>query len=123
MTTYRVIVAGTRTFDDYELLCDRLNYLLSARLPNVAIVSGCAEGADTLGEKYAAEMGLEVRRFPADWKAHGRAAGPKRNVEMARSADACVAFWDGVSRGTKNMIETAQRYGLAVRVVRCDRPH
>lgn len=37
---------------------------------------------------------------------------------MAKNADALVAFWDGESSGTKNMIETAERYNLAVRIKR-----
>ena len=41
-----------------------------------------------------------------------------RNEEMAKNADALVAFWDGESHGTKHMIELANRYGLKVRVKR-----
>lgn len=115
--TYRVIVAGTRTFNDYELLRDRLNLLLSNHLPDVAIVSGCASGADKLGERYAKEHGLEVHRYPADWNRYGKAAGPKRNAEMAENADACIVFWDGVSRGTANMINTASAKDIPLRVV------
>jgi len=35
---------------------------------------------------------------------------------MAERADALIAFWDGESRGTSNMIEEAKSKGLAVRV-------
>jgi hypothetical protein len=114
---YRVIVAGTRTFNDYELLRDRLNLLLSNRLPNVAIVSGCAKGADQLGERYAAELGLEVHRYPADWNRYGKSAGPRRNALMADNADACVVFWDNKSRGTANMINIAYDKEIPLRVV------
>ena len=75
-----------------------------------------ARGADRLGERYAKEHGYKVIYMPADWDLYGKSAGFKRNVQMAEYADALVAFWDGVSFGTKHMIETAQKMGLDVRV-------
>lgn len=56
--------------------------------------------------------------FPADWNAHGKAAGPIRNQQMAQEADVLIAFWDGKSRGTKDMIEKATRAGLDMHVYR-----
>ena len=82
------------------------------------IVSDHASGADALGERYAQERGYETEVYPADWKTNGRAAGPIRNAQMAAVADALIAFWDGKSRGTKNMIDTATKRGLQVAVVR-----
>ena len=55
--------------------------------------------------------------FPADWDKYGKAAGYKRNEEMARNADALIAFWDGKSRGTKHMIDLAKKYDLQARIV------
>jgi hypothetical protein len=40
---------------------------------------------------------------------------------MAVYADALVAFWDGKSRGTANMIKEAEYLGLEVKVIRTDR--
>lgn len=54
-------------------------------------------------------------------KRHGKAAGYLRNTEMAKNADALVAFWDGMSLGTRHMIETAKAHGLNVRVKRYDK--
>lgn len=59
--------------------------------------------------------------FPADWDRYGKAAGYLRNTEMAKNADALVAFWDGMSLGTRHMIETAKAHGLKVRVKRYDK--
>lgn len=87
---------------------------------NVIIVSGHASGADSLGEKFAADHNLQCELHPADWERHGKAAGPIRNAEMAEVADALIAFWDGQSRGTKSMIDLAKRKGLQVAVVRYD---
>lgn len=117
---YRVIIAGGRNFSDYALLKERCDYFLQNKMKEgrVVIVSGHASGADALGERYAQERHLSLEAHPADWNKHGRAAGPIRNAEMAEVADALIAFWDGVSRGTKNMIDTAKSKGLKVAVVR-----
>lgn len=115
---FRVIVAGGRTFQNYELLKSSLDHLLRNRLPAVTIVSGTASGADTLGERWAQERGLSVARYPADWNRYGKSAGYRRNEQMAQNADALVAFWDGESRGTMHMINIARQRGLLVRVVK-----
>lgn len=121
---YRVIIAGTRYFNDYELLRTSCNNLLSVkqRTHTVVIISGTARGADQMGERYARERGYEIRQFPADWEQYGKSAGHIRNAKMADNADALIAFWDGESKGTKNMIDNARRKGLAVRVIQYQKP-
>lgn len=69
-----------------------------------------------MGEGWAKRKGIPVKRFPADWNQYGRRAGPLRNREMARYADALIAIWDGKSRGTRSMIDEALREGLEVYV-------
>lgn len=121
---YRVIIAGSVSFQDYDLLRAKCDAILSEkqRTHNVVVISGTARGADRLGERYAREKGYRLRQFPADWDTHGRSAGPIRNGEMAKNADALIAFWNGHSSGTKNMIETAKRYGLPVRIILTEKP-
>lgn len=116
-STPRVIVAGSRSFDDYVVLKAELDFLLGTLKQNPIIVSGSARGTDQLGERYANERCWHVLTFPADWKAHGKSAGMMRNTRMAWSASHLVAFWDGESPGTKHMIETATSEGLDVRIV------
>lgn len=113
---FRVIVAGGRDFSDYEYLRSSLDFLLQNITGPIVIVSGTAKGADKLGEQYAAEKGYAVLRFPADWDRFGKAAGYMRNEQMAKNADVLVAFWDGTSKGTKNIIQLAKRYDLKIRV-------
>ena len=124
----KLIVAGGRDFNDYELLKEKLDYFLCVS-KEIEIVSGGQKtinpdgphyGADYLGECYAKEKGFYLTVFPADWKTHGKAAGMIRNKQMAEYATHLVAFWDGESKGTKNMIDTATKMGLGVRVVRYD---
>jgi len=113
----KVIIAGGRNFRDYDKLresCD--NILVNQK--EVEIVSGTAVGADTLGERYAQEKDYEVKKFPAQWDLYGKSAGYKRNQQMAEYADGLIAFWDGKSKGTKHMIDIANKMGLKVRVVR-----
>ena len=112
----KVIIAGGRDFKDYDLLCRKADYYLS-RQDEIEIVSGCAKGADKLGERYADERGYGIRRFPADWGTFGRRAGYLRNEDMAIYADALIAFWNERSKGTKHMIDIAEQHGLKVRVV------
>ena len=111
----KVIIAGGRNFNDYEMLCELCNKALS-RQTVVEIVSGTAKGADQLGERYAIDKGYSIKRFPADWDEYGKRAGYKRNAEMAGYADALIAFWDGKSRGTKHMIDLAREANLKIKV-------
>ena len=126
MKELRVIIAGSRDFNDYELLKKSAIEIITKKtmLPDLTrIVSGGARGADTLGERFANEMGLEISRFIPDWDGLGKRAGYVRNAEMAKFAvendndGMLIAFWDGQSRGTKHMIDLAKRYGLEVHVV------
>lgn len=119
MNTFKIIIAGGRDFIDYALLKSKVDALLKAKIltHKIVIVSGKARGADSLGERYAAEKGYEISTHPADWDAYGKSAGYRRNAEMAQEADALIAFWDGKSRGTKHMIDLAEKHGLVIRTV------
>lgn len=108
----RTIVAGSRTWDNFDIM----ETVLNAR-DITEVVSGNAKGADELGEWWATKNGVQIKVFPANWSLHGKAAGYIRNEEMAKYADALVAFWDGKSKGTKHMINLAHKYGLQVEVV------
>lgn len=115
--SFKVIIAGSRDFDDYDLLCEVMDKILINRTPNIEIVCGACRGADQLGAAYAKARGFGVKYFPADWDKFGKAAGFKRNCEMALHADALVAFWDGSSKGTAHMIRTAEFHGLPTRKI------
>jgi hypothetical protein len=118
-----VIVAGSRGID---VSLDRIHEAMDAWLddsrpvvPN-EIVSGCARGIDRCGEAWAASVGLPVKRFPvrpSEWKRYGKFAGPRRNDAMSVYGGALLAFWDGVSRGTADMIDRMRARRKPVRVV------
>jgi len=112
-----VIIAGTRNFSDYPLMKEKLDRL-RASIGVFEVVSGGAKGADFLGEMYANENELPLKIFPAEWDKYGKSAGYKRNEEMAQYAGACIAFWDGKSKGTEHMINLAKKHGIDLSVVR-----
>ena len=129
MKELRVIIAGSRDFNDFPKLMNSSIKILTEiskkrdDLDRIRIISGTARGADKLGEQYAKIAGYELSKFPADWDGLGKRAGYVRNAEMAKFAieddnyGVLIAFWDGQSRGTKHMIDLAKRYGLEVHVV------
>jgi len=123
----RVIIAGSRDFNNFAFLdkeCIKIFRYLSnnynTKATNVEIISGTARGADQLGEKFAAKYGLSIKLFPAEWDKFGKSAGYKRNEQMAEYAKkdselgVLIAFWDGKSKGTKHMIDLAERYDIKV---------
>lgn len=107
----RVIIAGGRTyhFDRQDVL--KLNKLLN-EMPDMEVVTGCANGADKNGEAWADVMKLKVHRFPAHWNKYGKRAGYLRNVEMSENAEAVVLFPGG--RGTDMMYDIAKKKGLII---------
>lgn len=119
---FRVIICGSRDFTDYELLKNKCDLLLSRKIEDgykITIISGCARGADTLGERYADERSFNIERHPADWNKYGKGAGFIRNQEMALSANACIAFFSSTneSSGTRDMVNRAQKENLLVRKI------
>ena len=129
MKELRVIIAGSRDFDDFPKLMNSSIEILTGiskkrdDLDRIRIVSGTARGADKLGEQYAKIAHYELSKFPAVWDGLATRAGYVRNAEMAKFAveddnyGVLIAFWDGKSRGTKHMIDLANKYGLEVHVV------
>lgn len=91
ISKYRVIIAGCRDFDDYELLKEKCDdFLQDEKKEDVVIISGHASGADALGERYAQERGFLLETYPADRKVLSKADGPIRNAKMAEVADALI---------------------------------
>lgn len=110
----KTIIAGSRDFTDaYEMVMG----MATVPWTVTEVVCGKARGADELGDEWASVFNIPVVYFEPDWNKFGRTAGFIRNKEMAEYADALVAFWNGISPGTRNMIDTAKRMGLKVHIV------
>lgn len=113
----KTILAGSRDIADIELV---RRAVASCPWVVTEVVSGTARGVDRLGEEVAEELGYPVKRFPADWKRLGLAAGHIRNGAMADYADRAIILWDGASKGTSNMIRAMHSRHKQVHLVRTD---
>lgn len=114
---FKVIIAGGRDFNDYNILKKYCDHILSNKT-DIEIVCGMARGADLLGKRYAEEKKYKLAKFPADWDKFGKSAGYKRNEEMGLYADAAIIFWNGESKGTKHMIDLSKKNNLLLKVYR-----
>lgn len=115
----RVLVCGWREYADkakvwrtLDRICDINDATWIA--PHVTIIHGGANGADSLADAWAVSSYARVRQFKADWKAHGKAAGPTRNQQMIDEGkpDLVIAFPGG--RGTADMVGRARKAGIEV---------
>ena len=114
----RVAVAGCRHYENYDEAKEYIDFCIGEirKKHTLIFVSGGCRGADSLGERYAVENGFETEIYPADWDKYGRAAGPKRNKKIAEISDYIICFWDGQSRGTKSLINFAEKAGKPVKI-------
>lgn len=108
----RVAIVGSRNFKHLEQVYNYVEALGSGS----CVVSGGARGVDEQAIRAAKSCGLHTVVFNAEWGLYGRAAGPIRNEKMIQYVDVVVAFWDGKSRGTENMIQLAQKYKKPIKV-------
>ena len=111
----KLIIAGSRTINQKEIVRNAFDCWFSNKIINI-IVSGCAKGVDTLALEVAHDLKISTAEFPANWEKYGKLAGFKRNMKMAEYADVLLAIWDGESKGTKHMIDLAQKHKLIVKV-------
>jgi len=109
----KLVIAGSRSFKDYEFLKETM----TAMKDITEVISGGAIGADKLGEKWAKESKIPLRKMAADWDMYGKRAGFIRNNEMGMYCDEAIIFWDGTSKGSKNMIDVMKRFNKPYKVV------
>jgi hypothetical protein len=109
----KTIICGSRAIGDYGELT---RAIANSGFNVTTVLSGGARGVDRMGEVWARANNRLLLLFPADWRTYGKRAGYVRNEQMAEEAEAVIALWDGASRGTKHMIDTARAMGLSVYV-------
>lgn len=73
------------------------------------IISGGAKGADTCAKLFAESNNITYTEFLPEYKKYGRAAPIVRNRLIVDSADIIIAFWDGISKGTKSAIDYCKK--------------
>lgn len=109
----KCVIAGSRTIRDISIVRRALKE--APFFASVSeIVSGGALGVDALAEIVAAELDLPCTIFLPDWKTFGAAAGPIRNRQMAKYAEALVLIWDKKSLGSASMLREATRQNLSI---------
>lgn len=120
MDEFKLIVAGSRGFKDYDLMTRVLIAMGDFELADkkLSIVSGMARGADQLGVRLANAFGLDLYKFPANWDGLGKRAGFIRNTQMGNFSDGLLAFWDGQSNGTKHMIDYMHQLKKPVHLIK-----
>jgi hypothetical protein len=112
ITWSKVAIIGSRGFTDYVAFCEALRPFNDNQCygwPWTEVISGGARGVDSLAAQWAAEEGLKLTELKADWDRYGKRAGFLRNVDIIAAADMVIAFWDGVSKGTKHSIGLAHK--------------
>lgn len=125
----KLAIIGSRSFNDYELLKQSLSKYENIEL----IISGGAQGADSLGAKYANENNIPLEVFTPKWndlsaqpciikynkygKPYNALAGFSRNTDIIQSATHVIAFWDGKSNGTKDSISKAEELNKTIEVI------
>lgn len=140
---YRVIVAGSRGYNDYSDFEDKLISFLKTYIPKckkneIAFISGKAHsGPDKLIVEYCEQLELDYAEFLPDWsnvnvdgavvqvnqfgRRYNARAGHMRNEEMAKHGTHALVYWDGESPGSKDMIYRASGYDLPCVVIRLDK--
>lgn len=114
----KIIIAGSRRSlpTDKDPIYYVADAYIKSKFKATEIVSGGCRGIDLAGEAFAKERGIPIKQFLPDWNRYGKGAGPIRNRQMAEYADALIAIWDGVSRGTANMVDEAEKRGIPVSI-------
>lgn len=78
------------------------------------IISGGAKGIDTCAKNYALENNIDYIEFKPNYSLYKKAAPLKRNEQIVENADMVLAFWDGISKGTKYTMDFANKLGIKV---------
>lgn len=106
----KLLIVGSRSITDYDI---------SPHIPaeTELIISGGANGVDTLAEKYADKHKISKLILRPQYKLYRKGAPLKRNDRMVELCDKVLVFWDGASRGTKHTIDYAKKLGKPIEVI------
>ena len=104
----KLAIVGSRNFNNYDLMTQKLKEMLEGWDEIEEIVSGGASGIDTLAKRYANEIGVPIKEFLPNWKEFGPAAGPIRNSQIVDYCTHLIAFPSKTGKGTQDSIRKAQ---------------
>src|SRR5919199_6060477 len=104
----KVVITGSRGITDFSLVETAMRLSgLEGRITQVALRG--SSGIAHLGEQYADQHDIPLRRFDPIWSPGGRRdnrAELKRDEDLASYADAAVAVWDRRSGDNQHLIRT-----------------
>lgn len=113
----KVLVCGSRSWDDYHAIFERLSQLPR----DTTIIHGGARGADNMAARVAVRLGMHVEEFIPHWREgshYNSKAGFERNMLMLdQEPDLVIAFWDGLSTGTKHTLANARRRKIPIEII------
>ena len=114
-----ICIAGSRSYNDYKDFSYWVgHYVAQFKDKRLCVVSGDASsGADAMAIRWCSENNIECVKMPADWDTHGKRAGFIRNAQMREVITHLLAFWDGISSGTAEMIEGSLDEGVDVATI------
>jgi predicted Rossmann fold nucleotide-binding protein DprA/Smf involved in DNA uptake len=109
----KVAIVGSRHFSEPDRVSEYVN-----GLPRTAsIITGSASGVDAAATKAARAKGIAVQVMPASFDEVADASrSAARNQRLVDACDVLVAFWDGVSKGTRATVDRALDSGKEVHV-------
>lgn len=120
-TRHYVLVCGSHTTVDVETVQEMISTLHLLYGDALRVLHGDAKCVDRVAGAHAERLGVPTKKFPADWDAHGKAAGPIRNRAMADYLDWCRGFGHTVQvlafrggSGTEDMVKVAEERGIPV---------
>lgn len=113
-----IVIAGSRSLqNNYKAISVLDTFFKKYKPSEFTAVSGMARGIDIMARDKAIENGFTVLEYPADWERYGKSAGYIRNAEMTKISHCSLILWDGVSRGTKHMIDLCEKEGVATHLI------
>jgi predicted Rossmann fold nucleotide-binding protein DprA/Smf involved in DNA uptake len=106
----KLLIVGSRSITDFDL-----SPYISPETDT--IISGGADGIDTLAEQYADSHRLSKYILRPRYDLYKRSAPLKRNEQMVDMSDAVLVIWDGLSKGTQHTIKYAERANKPLTIV------
>lgn len=107
---YKVAIVGSRRYKNQKEFNFVINKLLQGfrEEQKISFVSGGAKGADGFAKEYALKNNIEITELLPEWEVYGKSAGFRRNSSIWENSDFGIAFWDGVSKGTRQSLDLAK---------------
>lgn len=116
----KIAIIGSRSFNDWNKFNAGVHSNMSNSemlASNTSFISGGANGTDKMAERLSETLAIRIEVFLPDYEKNAKGATHIRNRKIVDSSDRVIAFWDGLSKGTKSVIDYAQKKGKPIAVI------